>query len=659
MISRIFTLYMFLFLCLSSYVFGVNSEKYSMRYSLTPVNPKLTIIFVTDSVPKASIDMVQNFLNGGVNFLRNNGVNYLNVFHPYANCSSSQGFAGFTTGTFPSSNGIVNNSWIDVDGVSFKGAAQDNVLEGSAVYDPTNGKRYWLDPGETPAENPSIGFTYGRGPFVAPTFMPSGTGISPKNMVVDNLSDQLMIFKTNELNTEVYSIAMDPTTPTIMAGRLGKALWMDPVSGLFTSSQYYFPDGLPEWVNRFNEQHPIPKTIVWNPLHPIGSPAYQFPDAQNYSGSALPLLSAFTGVDLPSGSLFGQTLPSILPDFGAQVYIFSPTGIDSLFKFVERSIDVLLNDDPNSRLVLWVNFFSFDIISYLLGTQIQESIDSLYQMDLRMGELIKFVEKKLPLSDALFVMCNDEAKYPNIPEILQGKNFDLARRTQTGFPITSPPPFNQKPTDLVARLNTYLVANLPAALQEPWVYAIEPPFIYMNAPNPDLMTGLPNFFTLTPSEQNTVTDEVIKFMLLQPGIKDAWSFSTLKSFPFEKEDLGRFYKLNLFQDPPPTDLGMATQDTSRRSGEVIFQSTPYNYVTSGCPASPFPTKGIDHTSPYNYDSHSTLYIFQAGRFANKIITEPVLIHQLPITLSEILQVPRPSGTTADLPPLPLINPNTK
>ena len=68
--------------------------------------PKLTVIFVADGVPSASIDKVDKFLTGGIKSLRNRGVRYLNVFHPHANCSTAQGHASLTTGTFPIYHGI-------------------------------------------------------------------------------------------------------------------------------------------------------------------------------------------------------------------------------------------------------------------------------------------------------------------------------------------------------------------------------------------------------------------------------------------------------------------------------------------------------------------------------------------------------------------------
>jgi hypothetical protein len=140
----------------------------------------------------------------------------------------------------------------------------------------------------------------------------------------------------------------------------------------------------------------------------------------------------------------------------------------------------------------------------------------------------------------------------------------------------------------------------------------------------------------------------VKFLLRSvPGIKDAWTFDELVSWPFEKEDQGRFFKLHLFRNNPTRN-----PPQERRSGEVIFQSLPFAYVTSNLANDPEPMFGVDHTSVYDYDAHTALYIYQPGRFQNKIINEPVIIQQIAISLAEILQVPRPSGASVDIKPLP-------
>lgn len=153
---------------------------------------------------------------------------------------------------------------------------------------------------------------------------------------------------------------------------------------------------------------------------------------------------------------------------------------------------------------------------------------------------------------------------------------------------------------------------------------------------------------------------VIKFMRLQSGIKDAWVFSDLQSFPFEREDQGRFFKLQLFQDIPATNIGLSTQNTLRRSGEVIFQSNTFDYFTVSDPGeNPVPSKGVGHTSAYNYDAQGIVYLFQAGRFGFKTVTDPVLMQQIPISLAHILQVPRPSASSINIAPLPHVNPNRR
>ncbi len=227
------------------------------------LSPKLTIVFIADAAGKGSIDKISPFLKGGIKFLQTHGINYLNVFHPHGNCSTAQGHASLTTGTFPCYHGMVNNQWLDANGGLFA-VVQDNDLNLAGVFNPTNGSIYNVD-----ESNETIGYYY-------------AAGVSPRNYKVDNLSDELMLFSTPLQKSKVFSISSHQEPATLMAGRLGKAFWLDGPTGLFTTSKYYYPKGIPKWVKQFNQQHVVPETFVWNSFYPVGSDAYNFLDAQNY-----------------------------------------------------------------------------------------------------------------------------------------------------------------------------------------------------------------------------------------------------------------------------------------------------------------------------------------------------------------------------------------
>lgn len=571
-------------------------------YQKVKKTPRLTVVFVADAVGKGSIDKIAPFLKGGMHFLQKHGMNYLNVFHPHGSCCTAQGHASLTTGTFPCYHGMVNNQWLDANGRTFS-VVQDNDLTIAGVFNPTNNYIYNVD-----ESSETISYYY-------------NSGVSPRNYKVDNLSDELILFSTPLQNSKVFSISSHQEPACLMAGRLGKAFWLDGPSGLFTTSKYYYSQGIPEWVHEFNEEHAVPETFVWNSFYPIGSVEYDFPSAKNYRYS-----DVFHGILPMRQTILGQTLHSQVPLFGSQPYISSPLGIKTLYEFAMEIIDTQLSEDPNERMILWVNHVAFDSLAGFIGPQTQDAIDIIYHLDHGIGEVIQHAFKKVAREDCLFVFCSDEAYYPSIPEVLQERGFDLATRTITDrVPVVS----------LVDQFNKELGCQ--------YVRTIIPPFVYMNQPI---------FDALPPVEQDAVLQKVKYLLRCLPGIKDAWTFNELISWPFEKEDQGRFFKLHLFRNNPKIN-----PPQERRSGEVIFQSLPFNYVTSNLSNDPEPMFGVDHTSVYDYDSHTALYVYQPGCFQEKTLNEPVMIQQVAISLAEILQVPRPSAASIDIKPLPEITIN--
>lgn len=559
--------------------------------------PKLTIIFVADAAGKGTIDKVSHFLTGGIKYLQHHGIKYINVFHPHANCSTAQGHASLTTGTFPCYHGMVNNQWLDANGKLFS-AVQDNDLVTAGVFNPTNDLIYNVN-----ESNETVDYYY-------------ASGVSPRNYKVDNLSDELVLFSTPVQNSKVFSISSNQEPAVLMAGRLGKAFWLDGPTGLFTTSKYYYSHGLPEWVKNFNSEHEIPESFVWTPVYPIGSEAYNFPDAKNYRYSDI-----FHGVLPMRQTLLGSTVRSQAPVFGSQPYISSPLGIQTLYEFANEIIDLQLTNEPNERLILYVNHVAYDSLGGFIGPQTQDAIDIVYQLDRGIGKVIEHALKKVDPSDCLFLFCSDEGYYPSIPEVLQERGFDLASRT-----ITDRAPV------------VCLVDQFNKALEGNYIRLIIPPFVYMNKPV---------FDSLSPVEQRTMLEKVKKMLREIPAIKDAWTFDELISWPFEREDQARFIKLHLFRNNPSKN-----PPQERRSGEVIFQAFPFQYITSNIVNDPEPMFGVDHTSGYDYDSHTALYVYQPGRFSDKTFNEPVFIQQVSVSLSEVLHVPRPSAASVDIKPLP-------
>lgn len=585
------------------------------------MDPKITIVFIADAVSKRTIDMINKYLHGGIKLLKTQGVNYNQVNHVNANCSSAQGHAGIFTGTYAKYHGMVNDVWLDANGNLYT-AEQDNDLNTAGVYDPTKPNTIYTEPS----------FYY-------------QAGVSPRNYRADTVADQLILNSNQNHETQVFSISQDPLTSTMMAGQMGKAIWLDGISGLFTTSRYYYPNGIPDFVLQFNQENPVPPTVTWMPVYPQGSPPYDFPDAQNYEYSVV-LSPPFFPVEVypPNQTLFNKTLNSIVPIFGAGLYNVTPVGIKKVFDLAKRTIDLHFCNKSNQRLVLFLNIASFDVLGNFLGPQTQEALDIVYHIDLQLQHLMCFLLKFISPKEALFLLTADEGYYPSIPELLFRRGFGLARRlvaTNNGLPS---PPF---PTDLITAYNQQLATIYGSAL----IQQIIPPFVYLDLLN----------FNKLPSETQILVLETIKVLLrATPGIRDAWTFQELEEKALVQEDPTHYWKLYLFKNvpplsapnltPPPPPLPFLPQPQERRSGEIVFQTFPYSVMMYALDVQPI--HGVDHTSSYNYDSQVPLYVYQKGRFDHKIINKPIITQQIGPTLSFLLKVPYPSATAPNLKLLP-------
>jgi hypothetical protein len=60
--------------------------------------------------------------------------------------------------------------------------------------------------------------------------------------------------------------------------------------------------------------------------------------------------------------------------------------------------------------------------------------------------------------------------------------------------------------------------------------------------------------------------------------------------------------------------------------------------------------GTTHESPYNYDTHVPLVIYQPGKYEHISIIKKVYATQLANTLAQILNIQKPPASTAQLLP---------
>jgi predicted AlkP superfamily pyrophosphatase or phosphodiesterase len=208
---------------------------------------------------------------------------------------------------------------------------------------------------------------------------------------------------------------------------------------------------------------------------------------------------------------------------------------------------------------------------------------------------MQYLKKRVGEKNYLFVLTADHGICP-IPEIAQKLGFYQAKRIMA------------KP----------LVDNINKMIREK--FGLDDFEVYFEPTYFRIKQSV--FSKLSEQIKHEIFKDIKDYLRSIPGIKNVWTFEELENINFQPTQLESFYKNQLYRG---------------RSGDIICQPEPYCQITK------YPT-GTSHLSPYDYDTHVPLIIYQKGRFEKKAVNKKVWIPQLPVTLAHILHVGLPSAS---------------
>ncbi|MBA3752083.1 alkaline phosphatase family protein [Candidatus Dependentiae bacterium] len=522
---------------------------------LTARTPKMTVVFVIDQLSAHYLEKLKPFLTGGIPFLLKDGVEYANAFYDASPPSTGHDHALLTSGTYGAVHGIINNKWYSNNS---KVKCDEDASRSARVFAP-DGTVY----------------PYGR---------------SAKNMLVDNLSDQLILHSYPHAHNTVWSLSMKSRASILMAGKLGKAAWFDDTTGNYTSSRAYF-EQLPQWIKNFNKERALStkKSITWKPFYPLCSPAYNFKDATNYTfaSSEEPLINKTHSLKGVKGY--------------KKIYARMPKAHNHFFKLAKACINANFSGKKSDRFILWLNISLLDKVGHVYGPYSREALDAIYHLDHQLLNFIQSVYKKVKQEDALFILTADHGVQP-IPEIMRERGYMTARRYDA-------------PT-LIKQINEMIEKKFGI---KGLIHSFAVPQFYFDQNR---------LSALDRSTKQKVMDTVKEYLMSLPGIRKAWTFEELEKTIFEKYDLDSFIKKLLCRN---------------RSGSLLYSTDPYTSLYSK-------KKGAKHSSPYAYDTKVPLIFYQAGRFTKKKIETNRYMTQVSVTLAALLKVPRPSAARANVLP---------
>ncbi len=517
--------------------------------------PRLTVVLVIDQFAYHYINKLYPQLKHGLRYLLDNGVVYTNAFMPHAQAGTATGHAGLNTGTCAKDHGFVSNAWYE----NGKKVTCDSDFSGDALVFARDGMH-----------------DFGR---------------SPHRLMVDGLSDQCALQSEPFSNFEVYSISGKSRSAIGTAGKLGKAVWFDDQTGLFTSSKAYF-DCLPEWLQRFNKDNDINRksSFIWRQMYPESPHAYNFFNIDNYDYTR-------------SKSMINQALPVCDESHKEKYHFFerSPQANQQILDCAQTCIKQYVSRKHRDRLLLWVCLSPLDKVGHKYGPQSREVIDMIYHLDKQIRRFMRQTLRVIGKHEVVFALTADHGVMP-IPQLLHEKGLTQARRIDRIELIKD---INQK----IKEKHDIENAIIGYKCQE---------FVL----NEDALDELK-----MQKRMNIMHD--IKWHIMQvPGIKNAWVFDELTHLPTQPHTIEDHLKKQLFRG---------------RSGSVIIQTEPYAMVTHW-------SEGAQHKTPYAYDTHVPLIIFHPGKFERKYVRQRVVALQLANTLAEILNVPKPSASTYEILP---------
>jgi len=510
-----------------------------------PARPKLVVLLVVDQMRGDYVDKFRGQWSGGLKRLLSEGAWFRTAAYPYAATETCPGHSTISTGAFPASHGMVANAWWD--------RGEQKMV--TCTSDP-NAKNLAYAGGSTKG------------------------GDSAWRMQLPSFAEELK-FQTGGA-TRIVTISLKARSAIAMAGHKGDAVtWFDPSGALVTSSAY----GTMPFVEEFAKKNPV---------------------AQDYGKTwslSLPRTSYFydesaTGARIPDGwtatfphALRGQD-GSAAPDAAFyEQWSDSPFADTYLTKLAETAVDSLGLGKSGATDFLAVGYSSVDHLGHAFGPRSWEIQDLLVRLDMDLGELFAFLDKKVGAGNYVVALSADHG--------------------------VAPVPMDMQKTGVDAE-----VLSLPE-LQGRIEKALEP----MNFVKPVVarMAGNELYFA------EGVYARLKADPAAMSAVLGAISTMTGVAAVYRAEDLG-----NGTTPIAQTRKAAVLSYFAGRSGDLYVLQKPY-WLLDSSPEGGRRATGTGHGTPYNYDQHVPVFFMGFGIQQGEYF-EPVTPADIAPTLSALTGV---------------------
>lgn len=338
--------------------------------------PTLVVTLVIDQLMADQLERYDAVWSGGFRRLLDRGYRFDDAVHDHAVTFTSPGHASPTTGVIPARHGIVSNSWRE-----WRDGAWETV---SSVADP---------------DSELVGG--------------SGSGSSPRNLLVDGLPDWLV---AQDPGARVVSLSGKSTAGVLMGGRASGAAsstdpddwhvyWFSASNRGFVTSSHYRSE-LPEWVEAFNEGLVERLTVedCWEIVIPDGSLELTRRDEAEYEADRIHIAFPHCIADerYRDDAHFVTRTPAL--DVGTVDF-----GIEAI-----RALELGARGHAD---YLALALSATDRVGHDWGPFSVEQFDNLVRLDAELGRLLEFLDETLGPEGYVVALTADHGVLP-LPEYL-------------------------------------------------------------------------------------------------------------------------------------------------------------------------------------------------------------------------------------------------
>lgn len=325
--------------------------------------PRLIVLVVVDQFRADYVSDYGMQWTQGLRRLFDEGAVFEEATVPYGVTRTCAGFASISTGTFPSSHGLIDNEWFD---------------RGEQVYVPCT-----RDSGVT-----SVPFAGARGRELH----------GPQLFRTQTLAESLS--RGARRPAKVVSLALKARASISLAGRVPNAIvaWEEDTGTWSTSSAY--ASSPPQAVDAFIRARPTSAALgeIWRPLLPRS--AYRFDDA----APGEPASNVFPyALRAPLGAAFTARWDTS-PWSDAYVGDLAATLVEQQRLGAEPGTDFLA-----------VGFSALDYVGHLYGPRSHEVQDVLARLDVTLGRLLATLDRSVGRGRYLVALTSDHGVAP-LPE---------------------------------------------------------------------------------------------------------------------------------------------------------------------------------------------------------------------------------------------------